>query len=788
MITPAGGKDWIVRGERMENRFTGPAQAAIKRAHESAAQFGHGYVGSEHLLLGLIKEGDGVAACLLKKSDITYQKIKSGIVRSSGMRTAARTAVQGLTPIARKIIESSCAEAARLKTQYIGTEHLLMGMLREPESAAFQLILQAGADPEGLYRAVSSTLVRSGLYTAEKNTAKPAAASGVLPRYSFDLTEAARRGQLDPVIGREREIGRVMQILSRRSKNNPLLIGEPGVGKTAVLEGLAQRMAAGRVPDCLRGRRIVMLDLAAMLAGTKYRGDFEERLKSAVSEVSAAGNVILFIDEMHMIVGAGAVEGAVDAANILKPALSRGGFQLMGATTNAEYRKFLRKDAALDRRFQPVMVEPPTPAETVAILNGLRDRFEAHHRLTITDEAVSAAVDLSVLYLSDRFLPDKAIDLLDEAASQVRIAAPGAAFGMGLHDAERPLCVTADDIARAVSVWTGIPVSRLSQGETQRLLHLEQTLHERVIGQNEAVGAVSRAVRRGRLGLKDPKRPVGSFLFLGPTGVGKTELCRALAGELFGNENALIRLDMSEYMEKHSVSRMIGAPPGYVGHDEGGQLTERVRRKPYCVILFDEIEKAHVDVLNLLLQILDDGMLTDGQGVQTDFKNAVIVLTSNLGSRKLAKQTRLGFSDQPSSVPSYAQIRTEALEAAKLTLSPELLNRLDDMIVFAPLSREEIKAIARKLTAQTIERAGKLGILLSVDEDALNLISEKGFDPVYGARPLRRAVQTLIEDALAERFLDGRIQKGSAVTVTAANGEMCFLTEAVRMIGTEIRV
>ena len=803
----------------MENKFTCRAQAAIKKAYESAKQMGHGYVGSEHLLLGLIKEGEGVASCLLKDSQISAQKIKKEIL-SSQQSAVRRTAVRGLTPHARHIIELSYMEADRMKASTIGTEHLLMGMLREPDCAAFALIARVGTDPARLYRTVSAALVKSGPNHAPEPVRDALPTESVLTRFGFDMTEAAGKGLLDPVIGREDEIRRIVQILSRRTKNNPLLIGEPGVGKTAVLEGLSQEIAAGKVPEHLQRHRIVMLDLPAMLAGTKYRGEFEERLKSAIRELSMAGNIILFIDEMHMIVGAGAVEGTVDAANILKPMLSRGGFQLIGATTNSEYRKYLQKDAALERRFQPVSIEPPTPAQALTILHGLREKYESHHCLRITEEAMQAAVELSVRYLPGRFLPDKAVDLLDEAASQVRIghlsappdvkrledrlhalqlAKETAAARQEYEKAGRlrqeELDITGSlsrarvrwksalavrrpelrekDVASAVSAWTGIPVAQISGGDAQRLAALDQVLHQRLIGQDEAVGAVARAVRRGRLGLKDPGRPVGSFLFLGPTGVGKTELCRALAEALFGDETALVRVDMSEYMERHAVSRLIGAPPGYIGHDEGGQLTEKVRRRPYCIILFDEIEKAHPDVLHILLQVLDDGLLTDAQGRQTDFKNTVIVMTSNIGASESVRRKKVGFSSEQRA-PLFEQQRCQVLSSLRQTLTPEFLNRVDEIIVFHPLEKEEIRRIARNLIGRTIRRAEKLGYTLSVSEEAVSLIADRGYDPEYGARPLRRAVQTLIEDRLAERFLESGTDKSTSFSIEAENGQICL--------------
>ena len=707
------------------------------------------------------------------------------------------------------------AEANRLRHSYVGTEHLLMGILREPENTAAHLLITAGGDLNKIYTDVFARFTSSDYRAAARSGGVGQRApvrhaeTKNLDQYSRDLTEMAARGELDPVIGRDKEIARVIQILSRRSKNNPVLIGEPGVGKTAVAEGLAQRVAHGEVPENLRDKRIVSLDLTGMLAGTKYRGDFEDRLKNVLKEVSKAKDVVLFIDELHTVIGAGAAEGAIDAANILKPALSRGEIQIVGATTLSEYRKHIEKDAAFERRFQPVTVAEPTEEESIQILRGLRDRYEAHHGLKITDEALAAAVKLSMRYISDRFLPDKAIDLVDEAASRVRmenltapdemktieaklstlaaqkeeaVRAQDYELAAQLRDRERSErgalekargewdaergghrgVVSAEDIAAVVSGWTGIPVTSLTESESERLLHMEDVLHRRVIGQNEAVAAVARAIRRGRVGLKDPRRPVGSFLFLGPTGVGKTELCRALAEAMFGDENAIIRVDMSEYMEKHTVSKLIGSPPGYVGFDEGGQLTEKVRRKPYSVVLFDEIEKAHEDVFNLLLQIMDDGRLTDSQGRTVDFRNTVIVMTSNIGARAITdRRTALGFSGRDGTPErSYAEIRETVTAELKKTFRPEFLNRIDEIIVFHRLTGEDIRVIAGNMVQTVALRAAALGVHLTVTEEAIAKLAEAGYDPDYGARPLRRTVQTQLEDPLAEALLTGELSSG----------------------------
>ena len=822
----------------INDRFTERAKTAIEKAQEAAEQLGHSYVGSEHLLLGIVREGGGQGAKVLRQHGLTDGLLTELVEHYVGRGTPGAT-LQGLSPRARRVIELAIGDAGRLGHSYVGTEHLLMGILREPGSAAARIIASTGADLNRIY-----TDLLNAFGPERGRQSRPtmgAAAPGGAPRrredgetktldqYSRDLTDMARRGQLDPVIGRDKEIRRVIQILSRRSKNNPVLIGEPGVGKTAIAEGLAQKIALGDVPEDLREKRIVSLDLTGMLAGTKYRGDFEERIKGVLNEVKQAGDAILFIDELHTIIGAGAAEGAIDAANILKPALSRGEVQVIGATTLDEYRKHIEKDAALERRFQPVQVDEPSQEESVEILKGLREKYQAHHRLTITDEAIEAAVKLSARYINDRYLPDKAIDLIDEACSAVRMeamtppedlkAAEGRLTALcaekdeavRAQDFERAAMlknreqqqreelaamrrrwdagseggrrgsVSAEDIAAVVSGWTGVPVTSLSEDEAQRLLKLEEVLHKRVIGQDEAVSAVSRAIRRGRVGLKDPKRPVGSFLFLGPTGVGKTELCKALAEAVFGDENAMIRLDMSEFMEKHTVSKLIGSPPGYVGYDEGGQLTEKVRRKPYSVILFDEIEKAHEDVFNILLQIMDDGRLTDSQGRHVDFKNTIIVMTSNVGARNITDDARrLGFEHQEPETDETKrdeEIQKLVLADLRRTFKPEFLNRVDDTIVFHRLTQEDIRRIARNLLDIVSKRMAGMGITLTVTDEAVERLGEAGFDPAYGARPLRRVIQTQVEDAAAEAMLTGALKAGGKAVVRVEDGKVVVCPE-----------
>ena len=813
---------------RFEDRFTERAKTVFELARSAAAELSHDYVGSEHILLGLSREGGGVATKILREAGLEDRLIYDLILKNVGRGERLETKPQSLTPHAKRIIETAAMEANRLGHGYVSTEHLLMGILREYESVAARLILATGADLNKLYTDVLNVFA-SNLYKPVKTPAtagKPKESeTKTLDQFSRDLTEAAAAGSLDPVIGRENEIQRVIQILSRRTKNNPVLIGEPGVGKTAIAEGLALRIVTGDVPETLLNKRLVTLDLSAMVAGTKYRGEFEERIKAAIEEVLTAGDIVLFIDELHTIIGAGAAEGAIDAANIIKPVLGRGEMQIIGATTLNEYRKHIEKDAALERRFQPVMVNEPSQEESVCILMGLRDRYEAHHKLKITDEAIEAAVKLSSRYINDRFLPDKAIDLIDEASSRVRmdslklppdlkelearketlvkekeaaIQSQDFERAAGLRDRERELgetienarknweniksgitgSVGAEDIAQVVSGWTGIPVTSITEDESERLLKMEESLHKRVVGQDEAVSAVARAIRRGRVGLKDPKRPIGSFLFLGPTGVGKTELCKALAEAMFGDEGAMIRVDMSEYMEKHTTSKLIGSPPGYVGYDDGGHLAEKVRRKPYSVLLFDEIEKAHEDVFNIMLQIMEDGILTDSQGRRVDFKNTVIVMTSNAGARNITeKRAKLGFdaglddSDKADSEMIYEAV----MEEVKRVFKPEFLNRIDEMIVFHKLNRAEIKEICAKMLEMTKLRMDAIGIDMQADESAIELLSERGFDPVYGARPLRRTIQSAVEDTVAEKMLDGSVKAGDTATIIARDGKIELL-------------
>ena len=798
-------------------KFTERGQRALIAAQTEAAQLGRAYVGTEHLLLGVLTD-PGAAAGILR--GVTLDGARNEIIAILGRGTDSIEGKQMVyTPRTKKVIEQSVREARELKQNYVSVEHLLLALMREREGVAAHVLIKMGLDLNKAREELLHILTGSddGAVQGEGESQE----TPILDQFSRDLTAAARAGELDPVIGREKEIERIVQILSRRRKNNPVLIGEPGVGKSAIVEGLAQLIVEENIPEILRGKRVVSLDLAAMLAGAKYRGEFEERLKNAMAEIRKNGNIIMFIDELHTIVGAGASEGAIDAANILKPMLARGEIQCIGATTLGEYHKHIEKDGALERRFQPVQVGEPTKEESVAILAGLRDRYEAHHRVRITDEALRAAVYLSDRYIPDRCLPDKAIDLIDEAASRVRIQAftapPDmkeqqfrlAALGKEtdeavaredfetaarLRDRKKELqnemdarraaweeklnskmeTVGEEEVAHIVSIWTGVPVSKLTQDEAQRLIHLEDTLHRRVVGQEEAVKAVARAVRRARAGLKDPNRPIGSFIFLGPTGVGKTELCKALGEALFGDEDSLIRIDMSEYMEKHSVSRMIGSPPGYVGHEEGGQLTEKVRRKPYAIILFDEVEKAHPDVFNLLLQILEDGRLTDGQGRVVDFKNTVIVMTSNAGAHTIKKQRALGFGGQEDSEKTYDAMRENIMDEVRQIFRPEFLNRVDEIIVFHALTEAEIDQIARLLLDQVCLRLEDRGIQLEVGEEALRLISKAGYDLKYGARPLRRAIQRLVEDALSEEILLGDVRLGDKVLASVEDEKLKF--------------
>ena len=807
-----------------QNRFTERAQQALTKAQEAAGSFGHSYIGSEHLLLGLLREGGGPAAKALAAAGVTDEALVKQIEDLSGRGTPDSTAPQGMTPRTKRIIELSIRAAAQMGTGYVGTEHLLLGILNEGQNVALTALANLKITPQMLLEKLQEALggVQQGGF-AENGAADSASSGDALSQFGRDLTAAAKEGKLDPVIGRSKEIQHVIQILSRRTKNNPALIGDPGVGKTAVVEGLAQKIVAGDVPETLKDKRVVSLDLTGMIAGTKYRGEFEERIKKVIEELIAKKDTILFVDEMHMLMGAGAAEGAADAANILKPALSRGEVQVIGATTLDEYRKNIEKDAALERRFQPVQIDEPSPEDAVEILKGLRDRYEAHHRIKIPDEAIDAAVKLSVRYVSGRFLPDKAIDVIDEACSRVRLstltappdlkqledeiaaiaakkeeAVKGQDYenAAKLRDEEKAKrdalearkkewsdeqtkthgAVTTDDIAAVISGWTGVPVSQLTEDEGQRLLHLEDTLHKRVIGQNEAVTAVAKAIRRGRVGLRDPKRPIGSFLFLGPTGVGKTELSKALAEAMFGDENAMIRIDMSEYMEKHAVSRMIGSPPGYVGYDEGGQLSEKVRRHPYSVVLFDEIEKAHPDVFNILLQILEDGVLTDGQGRHVDFKNTIIIMTSNIGAQKITGKNRksLGFGEGDASEAerTFEQIKEDVMGELKNAVRPEFLNRIDDIIVFNRLSEDEIAQIADNMLRQVAARMQDMEITMDWTDAAKKHLAKAGFDPIYGARPLRRAVTNEVEDLVAEESLEGHIKSGQHVTLDEADGKL----------------
>ena len=809
------------------NGFTEKANRALNLAIEKAETMGHTYIGSEHLLLGILAEGTGAAATLLASEGITEEKVAELLAEKVGEGLPTSLSPDDFTPRSKRILEMSIAAARSISGGYVGTEHILLAIIEEGQSYAVAFLKELGVNPEELSSKILSA--SEGFSGAGKSASAGKKSDGKCPtldKFGRDLTAEAKAGKIDPVIGRGEEIQRVIQILTRRTKNNPCLIGEPGVGKTAIAEGLALKIADGEVPEILENKRVVSLDLTGMVAGTKYRGDFEERIKTALDEVKKSGDVILFIDELHTIVGAGSAEGSTDAANILKPSLARGELQVIGATTLNEYRKYIEKDAALERRFQPVTVGEPTEEEAVEILKGLRDKYEAHHHVKITDEAINAAVKLSSRYISDRYLPDKAIDLIDEAGSRVKLQSmtppenirlledeiktisaektasvnaqdfEGAAK---LRDREKEKTeqlkklkeqwhesnrhaggeVTAEEIAEIVSGWTGIPATTLTEEEGQKLLRLEDTLHKRLVGQDEAVSAVSRAIRRGRVGLKDPKRPTGSFLFLGPTGVGKTELCKTLAETMFGSENAVIRFDMSEYMEKHTVSRLVGSPPGYVGYDEGGQLTEAVRRKPYSVVLFDEIEKAHPDIFNILLQILDDGVLTDSQGRKVNFKNTVIIMTSNVGARAISEQKSLGFGDKDTAAKDDKAIKDEVMTALKAQFRPEFLNRIDDIIVFKQLEKDDITEIARRLLKVLSDRIfDNMEITLSFTEKAVEKLADAGFDKVYGARPLRRAIQNAIEDSLSEEILSGKIKRGDTVLCDATDEGYSFTPAA----------
>ena len=813
----------------MMYKFTARAEKAIEIANDIAMELGHKYIGTEHILYGLCKEGTGIASKVLENQNITDEDILQEIEMLIGTGEAIddREAL-GFTPRSKRVIENAFIEARKLGSEYIGTEHLLIGIMREGDSVAVRIMMDLGIDPRKLYNEIVKVINEdeadaNSNRTTDKNSGS-FNSTPTLNQFGSDLTKQAREGKLDPVIGRKTEIDRVTQILSRRTKNNPCLIGEPGVGKTAVVEGLAEKIVADDVPEMLKNKRVVTLDISGMVAGAKYRGDFEERIKKCLAEVKKAGDVILFIDEIHTIVGAGSAEGAVDAANILKPLLARGEVQVIGATTLNEYRKYIEKDSALERRFSPVQVGEPTNEETIKILEGLRDKYEAHHNVKITEEAIKAAVELSVRYINDRFLPDKAIDLIDEAASRVKMKTytmpdnikeleekieainrekeeairvqdfEKAATLRDKVNAEKEklekekkkwqsknsknvMSLTEEDIAEVIASWTGIPVNKITQDENEKLKHLEETLHKRVIGQNEAVEAVSKAIRRGRVGLKDPNRPIGSFLFLGPTGVGKTELSKALAEALFGNESAMIRVDMSEYMEPHSVAKLIGSPPGYVGYDEGGQLTEKIRRKPYSVILFDEIEKAHPDVMNMLLQMLDDGRLTDAQGRTVNFKNTVIIMTSNVGARAITDKNVLGFSNnagdgKQEQEKEYETIKKDVMAELKKQFRPEFINRIDDIIVFHKLTNEDIGKIIEIMLKQVKTRLSEQEYDVEIDKSVKDLVAKKGIDANYGARPLKRAIQGIVEDKIAEAILDGKIIPHKKAKIYAENDEI----------------
>ena len=811
----------------MHKPYTKQAQKVIELTTKAARSMHHNYIGTEHLLLGLLKEGSGVAACVLMDAGVEEPRlvelIEDLIAPSSDVAVLDR---KGYSPRIQHIIETADQEAERFDNENIGTEHLLIALLKEADCAGVRLLNTLGVNIQKIY---IETLVAMGedvnrykeeIAASKSGKKKAVEVTPTLDQYSRDLTAMAAYGEIDPVIGREAEIARVIQILSRRTKNNPCLIGEPGVGKTAIAEGLAQRIASGLVPDTVRGKRVVTLDLSGMVAGSKYRGEFEERIKKVIREVTEAGNVLLFIDELHTIIGAGGAEGAIDASNILKPSLARGEIQLIGATTLEEYRKYIEKDAALERRFQPVTVAEPTEEQAIEILKGLRERYEKHHHVQISDAGIEAAVKLSARYIADRYLPDKAIDLMDEASSKVRLG--GFKMPEKISELERKIAQLEDDmetalmeqrfedagairkekeaarkkyekqvekyhrdadkkklvvgeneIAEIVSDWTKIPVKRLAEGEAARLNRLEKTLHKRVVGQEEAVSAVARAVRRGRVGLKDPHRPIGSFLFLGPTGVGKTEITKALAEAVFGDEQAMIRVDMSEYMEKHSVSKMIGSPPGYVGYEEGGQLSEKVRRKPYSVILFDEIEKAHPDVFNVLLQVLDDGQITDAQGRRVDFKNTIIIMTSNAGAQSIIAPKKLGFAAGEDEKKNYEYMKNGVMEEVQRIFKPEFLNRIDETIVFRALNKEDMKKIVTILSKSLIDRCEKqMGIHLTITGSVKGYIAEKAYNPKYGARPLRRMIQTQIEDMLAEEILSGKIKPGDDVEIRMVKKEI----------------
>lgn len=807
-------------------KFTKRAQNVIDLASDIAKELRHNYVGTEHLLLGLLKEEEGIASKVLVSQDITYEMVYNKIKEVIVSNQVQVEEIEGMTPRVMRILEMSMTEANHMKSDLIGTEHILIALLRESDSMAIRIIEVIGGSKQKIYheilKSIGEETTNQKLSTSSQNERKESE-TPILDQFSRDLTEFAKAGKFDPIIGRDKEIGRIIQILSRRTKNNPCLIGEPGVGKTAIAEGLAQKIIEGNVPETIKGKRVVALDLASMVAGSKYRGEFEDRIKKSINEIIKAGNVLLFIDEIHTIVGAGAAEGAIDASNILKPSLARGEVQLIGATTLNEYRKYIEKDPALERRFQSVQVDEPSEEEAVEILRGLRVMYEDHHHVKIDDEAITEAVKLSNRYISDRFLPDKAIDVIDEAASKVRLSAFTAPPDINKMEKEleqleeekekaiideayeiageikrkqnelqdklkeakldweaksnmADQTVGVDEVADIIASWTGIPIQKLTEEEGIRLKNLEKTLHERVVGQEEAIVALAKAIRRGRVGLKDPKRPIGSFLFLGPTGVGKTELTKALAEALFGNENSLIRIDMSEYMEKHSVSKLIGSPPGYIGYDEGGQLSEKIRRKPYSVLLFDEVEKAHPDVFNILLQVLDDGHITDSQGRRIDFKNTVIIMTSNIGARNIIAPKKLGFAAQVNEDSDYKSMQKNVIDEVKKLFKPEFLNRIDETIVFHPLSKENIHEIVGIMFGQlTKHMENNMGISLKMSAKAVAYIASEGYDANYGARPLRRALQQKIEDQLAERILDGIVKEGDSVLIDFKKDQLVFV-------------
>ena len=817
----------------MTYKFTNSAQNVLEIAKEIAIELGHNYIGTEHILYGLTEEENGVASKVLENQNINSENVLEEIENLIGRDEGRTITSLSFTPRTKRVLENAFLEARKLDSDYIGTEHILIGIMREADSIAVRILLDLGINPQKLYNEIVKVLeededINNGEGSQNRKTGS-FNSTPTLNQYGTDLTKSASLGKLDPVIGRKNEIERVIQILSRRTKNNPCLIGEPGVGKTAVVEGLAEKIVQGDVPEILKDKRVVTIDLSSMIAGAKYRGDFEERIKKALNEVKKAGDVILFIDEIHTIVGAGSAEGAIDAANILKPLLARGEIQLIGATTLNEYRKYIEKDSALERRFSPVTVNEPTHEETVEILKGIRDKYEAHHNIKITDEAINAAVELSSRYINDRFLPDKAIDLIDEASSKIRLSSleePDSLKEMEekiekmnqekeatvkvqkfekaakIRDEVNKLKeeleteknkwknkktkaipkLTEEDIAKTIASWTGIPAAKITQDENKKLKNLDKELHKRVIGQNEAVEAVAKAIRRSRVGLKNPNRPIGSFLFLGPTGVGKTELSKALAESLFGTEDAMIRIDMSEFMEPHSVAKLIGAPPGYVGFDDGGQLTEKIRRKPYSVILFDEIEKAHPDVMNMLLQILEDGRLTDSQGRTVNFKNTVIIMTSNIGARLITEKKSLGFtnSSEEDENKEYEEIKKNVMAELKKQLRPEFINRIDDIIVFHKLNDEEINSIIDLLLKNVEQRLVEQGLNIKIDKSVKELIAKKGVDKEFGARPLRRAIQNIVEDKLAEEILDGNIKPGAEAKLVAKNDKVELKVKATK--------